>query len=260
MSDRIAMNGENLPEPAIRIRNLGKAFEDGRIPALQNVSLDVGRTEFVAIMGPSGCGKSTLLHLIAALDKPDSGTIEVEGEDLFGLRNLNQHRSRTVGIVFQLHHLLPALTASENVQIPMLGNGSPGRHRRERAHALLEAVGIADKASQLPAKLSGGERQRVAVARALANDPSILLADEPTGSLDSDSGRQVLDLIQTLHRDRGLTVVLVTHDAGVADRAGRIIHMLDGRIHEMATRDVPLEPEPPLVARPVPLITGSGSG
>jgi putative ABC transport system ATP-binding protein len=257
MSDRIQANGSSRPQPIIKVRNLSKAFENGRIPAIQDANLEVARGELLAIMGPSGCGKSTLLHLIAALDRPDAGTVEVEGEDLFEQRDLNRHRSRTVGIVFQLHHLLPTLTASENVQVPMMGTGPGNRERRELAEALLDAVGIADKGSQLPASLSGGERQRVAVARALANDPPILLADEPTGSLDSVSGKRVLDLIQDLHRERGLTVVLVTHDQTVAARADRIVHMLDGRVYGVITHDESLTAESQRRLRPVSVITPS---
>lgn len=220
----------NATVPAIRVRNLARAFDDGRIPALRGADLDVEPGEFVAIMGPSGCGKSTLLHLIAALDRPDAGTIEVNGKNIFAGQDLNRHRSRTVGIIFQLHHLLPTLTASENVQAPMFETNANNRERRERALELLKLVGLGGKEGQMPAKLSGGERQRVAVARALANDPPILLADEPTGSLDSDAGQKVLDLVEALRRERGLTVVLVTHDPTVAARADRIVRMLDGRV------------------------------
>lgn len=216
--------------PAIRVRDLAKSFEEGRIPALQGANLDVAPGEFIAIMGPSGCGKSTLLHLIAALDRPDAGTVEIDGEDLFADRDLNRHRAQTIGIIFQLHHLLPTLTASENVQVPMFETPGRGVERRERAWELLDLVGLGGKENQLPAKLSGGERQRVAVARALANNPPIVLADEPTGSLDSDAGQKVLDLLERLRRERGLTVVLVTHDPAVAARADRIVRMLDGRV------------------------------
>ena len=220
----------NSRELAIVTRDLHKSFEHGRIPALNGVDLTVERGEFVAIMGPSGCGKSTLLHLLAALDRPDRGSIQVLDQDLTMLRDLAGYRARKVGIVFQLHNLLPALTASENVQIPMFEQSLSARQRRERAHQLLAMVGLEGKERQRPPQLSGGERQRVAIARALANDPPILLADEPTGSLDSAAGRMVLDLIQRLQEERGLTVVLVTHDRNVASRADRNVSMLDGRI------------------------------
>ncbi len=220
----------NSHEPAIVVRGLHKSYEHGRIPALNGVDLTVVRGEFVAIMGPSGCGKSTLLHLLAALDRPDRGSIQVFNREITTARDLASYRARQVGIVFQLHNLLPALTASENVQIPMFELGLPAKKRRERANHLLTLVGLEGKERQRPPQLSGGERQRVAIARALANDPPILLADEPTGSLDSAAGRMVLDLIQRLREERGLTVVLVTHDPSVASRADRIVRMLDGRI------------------------------
>lgn len=218
------------PERVIVVRDLVKTYERGMIRALNGASLDVGKGEFVAVVGPSGCGKSTLLHLIAALDRPDGGRIEVSGRDLSGIKNLSRYRAREVGLVFQLHNLLPTLTASENVQVPMfeLGIGAP--ERRARAERLLRLVGLEGKERKRPTELSGGERQRVAVARALANDPPILLADEPTGSLDSEAGRRLLDLFEELRALRRLTLVLVTHDPGVAARADRIVRMLDGRV------------------------------
>jgi putative ABC transport system ATP-binding protein len=212
------------------MRGVVKTFEDGRVRALDGVDLDIRAGECVAIVGPSGCGKSTLLHLIAALDRADEGTIIVNGEDLATEKNLSRHRAREVGLVFQLDNLLPTLSASENVQVPMFEIGLNARQRRERARELMDLVGIADKASNRPTELSGGERQRVAIARALANQPLIMLADEPTGRLDSVSGRHILDLLDDLRRERGLTVIMVTHDMSVAARAGRIIRMLDGRI------------------------------
>ena len=217
------------PEPAVEARGLHKTYEGGRIVALRGMDLRVSPGEFVAIVGPSGCGKSTLLHLLAALDTPDEGTIRVGGHDLQSRRDLSHYRSRHVGMVFQLHNLLPSLTASENVQVPLFELGLPARERRERASRLLALVGLEGRDRNRPPQLSGGERQRVAIARALANEPPILLADEPTGSLDSEAGRVVLELIDELRRGRGLTVVLVTHDLDVAARADRIVHMLDGR-------------------------------
>lgn len=215
---------------AVRVLGARKSYEAGRIPALAGADLDIAQGEFVAIMGPSGCGKSTLLHLIAALERPDAGTIEVLGHDLAGGRDLVHVRSRDVGLIFQLHHLLPTLTASENVQVPMFDTGLSGPERRRKADSLLDLVGLAERGGQRPAKLSGGERQRVAIARALANDPPIILADEPTGSLDSTGGRMILDLLERLRRERGLTIVMVTHDPTVAARADRTVHMIDGRV------------------------------
>jgi putative ABC transport system ATP-binding protein len=232
----------NERHPAIEVRDLVETFEDGRIRALDGVNLTIDNGEFVAIVGPSGCGKSTLLHLIAALDRPDSGTIRVHGRDLSAWDNLSRYRSREVGLVFQLYNLLPSLSASENVQIPLFELGIGARERRARADQLLARVGLAGKEKQRPAELSGGERQRVAIARALANDPPILLADEPTGRLDSQSGKRVLDLIEDLHHNRGLTVILVTHDPTVAARADRIIKMLDGRV---VGEEVPAHARPP---------------
>jgi putative ABC transport system ATP-binding protein len=213
----------------IRVRAVRKSFEDGRIVALNGMDLDVAEGEFVALVGPSGCGKSTLLHLIAALDRPDEGSIEVAGHELSSGRDLTHYRSHHVGMIFQLHNLLPSLTAEENVQVPMLELGLSRPQRRARARQLLAAVGLSGRERGLPPELSGGERQRVAIARALANDPPILLADEPTGSLDSEAGRRVLELLEELRRTRRLTVLLVTHDADVAGLADRIVRMLDGR-------------------------------
>ena len=224
-----------MSELAIAARDVRKSFDDGRIIALSGMSLDVAPGEFVAIVGPSGCGKSTLLHLIAALDRADSGSIEVAGHELSSGRDLTHYRARHVGMIFQLHNLLPSLTAEENVQVPMLELGLSRRERRERARRLLAAVGLAGRERSRPPQLSGGERQRVAIARALANDPPILLADELTGNLDSDAGARVLDLLEELRCTRGLTVLLVTHDADVAARADRVVEMLDGRAVPRAT-------------------------
>jgi putative ABC transport system ATP-binding protein len=218
-----------MSDPVIRARSVHKSFDDGRIVALDGMDLDVAEGEFVAIVGPSGCGKSTLLHLVAALDQPDEGSIEVAGHDLSSGHDLTHYRSRRVGMIFQLHNLLPTLTADENVQVPMLELGLSRRERQARARQLLAAVGLSGRERNRPPELSGGERQRVAIARALANDPPILLADEPTGSLDSEAGQRVLELPEDLRRTRGLTLLLVTHEADVARLADRVVRMLDGR-------------------------------
>lgn len=215
---------------AIDVHGVTKSFEKARIVALNGVDLTVMRGEFVAIIGPSGCGKSTLLHLIAALDRPDQGTIVVNGVELASCRNLSAYRARDIGLVFQFHNLLAALTASENVQIPMYELRRTAAERRRRADDLLAKVGLQGKGHQRPTELSGGERQRVALARALANDPPILLADEPTGNLDSRSSERILDLLGEIRAERSLTIVLVTHDLNVAGRADRIVSMLDGRV------------------------------
>ena len=217
-------------DTVIRVRGLVKTFDNGRTRALDGADLDIRRGEFVAITGPSGCGKSTLLHLIAALEKPDEGTITVNGEEITKKRDLSQYRARTIGLVFQLHNLLPSLTAGENVQVPMYETARRPGERRARALELLALVDLADKAKNRPAELSGGERQRVAIARALSNDPPILLVDEPTGNLDSKAGRRVLEVLRDIQRSHGVTLVMVTHDAGIAATADRIVRMLDGRI------------------------------
>jgi ABC-type lipoprotein export system ATPase subunit len=213
---------------AIDVQDVVKTYEDGRIQALNGATLQIHEGEFVAITGPSGCGKSTLLHLIAALDRPDAGRIVVNGADLAKVRDLSGYRARGVGLVFQLHNLLPTLSAAANVQLPMYEAGLSLRQRWAKAQRLLEAVGLGDRANMPPTKLSGGERQRVAIARALANDPPILLADEPTGNLDSKSGELVLELLRRIQRERGVTLVLVSHDVQIASAAERIVHMLDG--------------------------------
>jgi ABC-type lipoprotein export system ATPase subunit len=218
-----------LSPAAILVRDVEKAYESGRIRALNGMSMTVAEGEWVVIVGPSGCGKSTLLHLVAALDRPDAGHIHVHGNDLDQIADAALYRRSSMGLIFQLHNLLPSLTAVENVEVPMFGTSRSRHERRARALELLSLVGLGGRARNRPAELSGGERQRVAIARALANDPPVLLADEPTGSLDSDAGRRVLDLIADIRRRRGITVVMVTHDPVIASRADRIVQMLDGR-------------------------------
>jgi putative ABC transport system ATP-binding protein len=214
------------------VDRVSKSFEGGRIRALTDASLRLEPGELVSLTGPSGSGKSTLLNLIGALDRPDSGSIAVDGKTLDG-EDASEYRAATVGFVFQFHNLIPTLTALENVQVPMLGRGLNRTQRGERAGSLLREVGLEQRAGAFPATLSGGERQRVALARALANEPRLLLADEPTGALDSATSEQVLELIERLRAERGMTVLLVTNDEGVAARAGRVLRLLDGRV----TRD-----------------------
>jgi putative ABC transport system ATP-binding protein len=240
-----------MSDVAIDVSGVHKSYEDGRIQALAGMDLRVGAGEYVALVGPSGCGKSTLLHLIAALDRPDEGTIHVAGHDLALERDLSHYRARHVGIVFQLHNLLPTLTALENVEVPLFETGFRASERERRARHLLELVGMQDREGNRPAELSGGERQRVAIARALANEPEILLADEPTGSLDSKSGLQVLELLESVCRDRKATLVLVTHAPELALRADRIVRMLDGRV-------APPEAEPPATREPSRVPFGAG--
>lgn len=213
----------------IDIKNLKKAFDNGKIVALDGVNLQVDDGEFISIMGPSGSGKSTLLNMIGALDRPDSGMIKVAGRNLMKEKDLSSFRARKIGFIFQLHNLIPNLTALENVEIPMF-EGPYKDMMEERAMELLEYFGLVDKANRLPSELSGGERQRVAIARALANDPSIILADEPTGSLDSKTEKKILRKLKELNREHKVTIVLVTHDPRVASMASRIIKILDGKI------------------------------
>jgi len=201
----------------------------GHVTALDGVNLTVDCGEMVAITGPSGCGKSTLLHLLGAIDTPTAGSVVVRGRNLAEIADLSWYRRQEVGLVFQFHNLLPQLTALSNVVLPMFGTHRSARQRNTRARELLVAVDLGDCEDRLPTELSGGERQRVAIARALANDPKILLADEPTGSLDSASTERFLDLLERLSR-RGTTIVMVTHDSEVAARAHRIIEMRDGKV------------------------------
>jgi putative ABC transport system ATP-binding protein len=223
-----------MSSPLVECADVVKSYEDGRIRALTGMDLEVEPREFVAVVGPSGCGKSTLLHLIAALDRPDAGTIRVADHDLVHESNLDHYRARHVGMIFQLHNLLPTLNALENVQIPMFELDLGASERKARASTLLELVELTGRERNRPPQLSGGERQRVAVARALANEPALLLADEPTGSLDSEAGTVVLDLLERIRDERGTTILLVTHDPTIAERADRIVRMLDGRLDAAA--------------------------
>jgi len=215
--------------PIIECRGVEKVYEDGSVHALRGLDLDVALGELVAITGPSGCGKSTLLHLLAALDTPTAGRIRVGDYDLARLRRPDLYRRQEVGLVFQLHNLMPQLSVLGNVEVVMVGTHRRRRERVAAARKLLEDVGLLALADRRPPQLSGGERQRVAIARALANDPPVLLADEPTGSLDSDSVRTVLGVFERLRDERGMTIVLVTHDENVARIADRTVEMLDGR-------------------------------
>lgn len=222
-------------EPFIRLENVTRIYTMGQrqLHALCDVSLEIRAGEFVAIIGPSGSGKSTLLNLISGIDKPDQGDVWVDGfqVNVQDENTLSKWRGEKIGIVFQFFQLLPTLTALENVMLPMELRNTFTNHRRERAAAALDRVGLAERASQLPSELSGGEQQRVAIARALANDPPILLADEPTGNLDSETGLRVVELLAELNR-AGKTIVLVTHEEALARTVGRIVRVRDGKIIE----------------------------
>ncbi len=217
--------------PLLRIESVSREFDEGSVQALRDVSLTIGRGEYLAVMGPSGSGKSTLLNLIGALDRPDRGEIYYEGQSLKGMPDPAHFRASTLGFIFQSFHLIPTLTAMENVQIPMFSGRLPARRRASKAEALLALVGMSHRAAHLPPKLSVGERQRVAIARALANQPTLLLADEPTGNLDSAAGAGVLDLFDKLHQEQGVTLVVITHAREVAARAQRTVWIRDGQLH-----------------------------
>ncbi|HJT37030.1 MAG TPA: ABC transporter ATP-binding protein [Actinomycetota bacterium] len=214
--------------------NVTRTFRVGsqEVRAVDGVNLEVDRGEFVAIQGPSGSGKSTLLQLLGALDTPTEGTLRFDGRDLtkLGQGELTKVRSRDIGFIFQSFNLIPTLTAEENVEVAMIPLGLKGPTRRGRGAELLEQVGLATRAKHLPSKLSGGEQQRVAIARALANEPRVLLADEPTGNLDSQTADEVVAILRRLSQERGVTVVLVTHADEVAQRATRRLRMRDGKL------------------------------
>ena len=218
--------------PLIRTRGLTKSYHRGEqdIAVLLGIDLDVAAGEFVALMGPSGSGKSTLLNLIAGIDKPSAGTIQIGGVDIatLGEGALADWRAAHVGFIFQFYNLIPVLSAFENVELPLLLTGLSARQRRERVAQVLELVALTDRADHLPSELSGGQQQRVAIARALVTDPTLIVADEPTGDLDRATGEEVLSLLEQLVGELGKTIVMVTHDPKAAARAGRMVHLEKG--------------------------------
>ncbi len=214
----------------LEVDEVRREYDDGHVLALRGVSLTIRDGEFVAIIGTSGSGKSTLLNLLGALDVPDAGEIRFRGEPVARLADPAKFRAQNIGFIFQSFHLLPTLTALENVQVPMFEMGWRVRERQRRARELLEAVDMSHRLDHLPSKLSGGERQRVAIARSLANEPSILLADEPTGNLDTKNSDQIMALLRRVHHEKKNTMILVTHDLAVARLADRIITMSDGQV------------------------------
>lgn len=219
-------------ENVIELRDVCKYYGSGdaKVKAICDVNLKIKKSENVAIMGPSGCGKSTMLHLIGCLDRPTRGKILLDGKDVSNLNDneLAKIRREKIGFIFQFFNLIPSFTALENVELPMIF--SKTRNRKEKAKELIKAVGLENRMNHHPHQLSGGEIQRVAIARALANNPSIILADEPTGNLDSKSGKEVMETLVNLNKERGTTLLIITHDSSIADYAKRLIKMKDGKI------------------------------
>ena len=235
------MTENNHSYPLIETHDLTRIYGDGEeIRALDGVNVQIKQGELVAVMGPSGSGKSTLLNMLGALDKPTSGQVLINGKDLAKIRNKDKFRAQTVGFVFQLHNLIPTLTARENVEVPMMGYANI-IERRKRSKEILELVDLGDRMRHLPNQLSGGQRQRVAVARALANNPSLVLADEPTGSLDTTAGRAIMDLLRQLNEEQGITFIVVTHDLAVARQTNRVLVMADGKIDREDLIGSPIE-------------------
>ena len=221
-------------QPVVRLRDIAKSYRRGAqvVPVLTRISFDIAPGEFLALMGPSGSGKSTLLNLIAGIDRPDSGELIVAGEDIGTLseRDLADWRARHIGFIFQFYNLMPVLTALENVELPLLLTPLGRRQRRARAELALSMVGLSDRVEHYPAELSGGQQQRVAIARALVADPTLIVADEPTGDLDRESAGEVLGLMQRLNRELGKTIIMVTHDQRAAFHAHAIMHLEKGEL------------------------------
>ena len=221
-------------ETSVQVRDLRRTYVRGQneVCALDQVSVEVGAGEFVALMGPSGSGKSTLLNIIAGIDEPTSGAVVVDGVDLAAMNESQKTswRTRSIGYVFQFYNLLPVLTAWENVELPLLVLALPKQERREHVQTALEAVGLTDRAEHYPRELSGGQEQRVAIARAIVTDPRILVADEPTGNLDAEAERDIMELLQRLNKDYSKTLIMVTHDAAAAGYADRVLRLEKGKL------------------------------
>jgi putative ABC transport system ATP-binding protein len=228
--------GNDHGDVMLRLQGVKRTFNLAgvELPVLRGVDLTAREGDFISILGPSGCGKSTLLNILGLLDRPSSGRYLLEGREVGGLEDseLSALRNRKIGFVFQSFNLLPRLNALENVEMPLVYRGAPGHERRERAAELLEAVGLADRGGHIPAQLSGGQQQRVAIARALVSDPVVLLADEPTGALDTNSGRQIMELFARFNTERRLTIVMITHDLELARQGSVRLGMRDGLLGE----------------------------
>ena len=240
----------------VELENLEKSYRLGKVTvnALRGVTLKLRQAEFMVIMGPSGSGKTTLLNIIGTLDKPSSGRALVDGEDITRMSDwqLTKLRRHKIGFVFQFHNLIPVLTALENVELPLVTSGAKRKMSRDRALELLRRVGLQDRTDHLPDELSGGEQQRVAIARALANHPRIVLADEPTGDLDTQTGSEVVQLMHNIAKQEGSSVVVVTHDPVVAEKADRLVEMRDGRIIEKVPEPVPRQRHTIRTVEPLP--------
>src|SRR4030095_6319326 len=229
--------------PVIQIRNLVKDYRLGEVPlhVLKGISFDIERGDFVSIMGPSGSGKSTLMNILGCLDVPTAGSYNLDGIDVgnLGRDRLAEIRNRRIGFVFQQFNLLPRTSAAENVELPLMYTDMPARERHERAKTALQAVGLVERADHQPSQLSGGQQQRVSIARALVNTPSILLADEPTGALDSRNGLEIMAIFQRLNQTQGITVIVVTHDPDIAAYSNRSLHFKDGKLRFDETHSRP---------------------
>lgn len=223
----------------LELKNICKSYPQGKqqVPILKDINLEVAEGEYVAIMGPSGSGKTTLMNIIGCLDRPTSGTYHLDGEDILKYKDraMSKVRLNSIGFVFQSFYLMPKQSATENVSLPLLYAGIPKKKRKEIAVRALEKVGLEERVNYKPSQLSGGQCQRVAIARAISNNPKILLADEPTGALDSKSGAQIMELFETLNKE-GVTIIMITHDREIAEHAQRIIRIRDGQISEEAPK------------------------